>query len=99
VIQSGAFYAAREARRRDVALLEAMGVPVSREPLDDHTRGQLWVINHFPTAGAETRAADAARVARALDTLERESADPDVREWCQLMREALERHDNTRRSR
>jgi hypothetical protein len=99
LIQSGAFHVAHEARRDDIAMLEATGIPVDREPMDDHTRERLWVVDHFPPASdAETRAAERL-LARGLDTLERESADPDARERCQLMREALERDNNTRRNR
>jgi hypothetical protein len=91
LLHFGTFWRDREAHWEDVAKVKAMGIRVPREPLDDFTRRQLWVPDLIPRADAETEAAAMAALARALDTLERESADPDTRERCRLTREALER--------
>ena len=95
LICAGAFRAARDAHWHDIAMLNASGVTVAREPMDEHTRERLWVIDLIPVVDAETHAATMAKLARALDMLARESADPGDREWCQLRREAL---NNTRRN-
>jgi hypothetical protein len=96
LIHSGKFHYASNARWDDIAKVKALGLPVAPAPMDDYTRWRLWVFNHTPPVDPETQAATVAKLARAADTLERESADPDDREYWQLFREALERDNNPR---
>jgi hypothetical protein len=96
VVQTQAFWAAREARPHDIIMLKAMGIPLASASMDDSTRARLWVPDLIQAADAEAQAAAKAKLARAADTLERESADPDDREYWRLFREALERDNNPR---
>jgi hypothetical protein len=98
LILAGSFWCARDAHWHDIATLRAMRIHVAHKPMDDSLRRDLWVPNLIPAADAETHTAAVAKLARALDTLERESTDPDTRLWCRLMREALERDNDTHRN-
>ena len=96
LIHSGKFHYARDAHWDDIARVKALGLPIAPAPMDDRTRWRLWVFNHTPPVDPETQDATIAKLARASDTLARESADPDDREYWRLFREALERDNNPR---
>src|SRR5258708_13014318 len=56
VLTFGAWHAAADAHCEDVAALQAMGIGVSLDLMDDTTRGQLWVFDHIPASEGAVRA-------------------------------------------
>lgn len=68
LICAGPFTGAQEASWHDIAMLKAMGIPVSPEPMDAVTRARLWLGDLIPAMDPAT----AALAQRALDKAGRE---------------------------
>jgi hypothetical protein len=69
LICAGPFTGTQEARWHDIAMLKAMSVPVSPEPMDAVTKARLWLCDLIPamdpaTAALAQRALDSARRGR-----------------------------------
>jgi len=85
LLHFGTFAAAADANVEDVTALQAMGIGVSLDLMDDTTRGELWVFDQLPPA-AEVAAM--AKVAGALDAGKNDKGKDEKGKPCSTPQEA-----------